>query len=632
MVWDSASVTDGEHKFRLIVTDRRNGSVISVVDNFTIQASNGKKLEPEKPVVTAVAKVDPPKSDIPKAEPPKIEPTKEVASTPKQPAGEPSASSTKQPAETIEKSAPIVITNVPARPVAKQPTTSTVSKTAAKPSGFKWNAASPFSGAVTSITVSGKMMLLGRPNGSLSVVDQDGKSGSQLTPAQSLPRVTSAIQVGESTYWLTTEPYSLCVASHGSQDVEVVDVSIYLPAARGMDWRMGRMDGAAVVWNQRSVWKVTAPEHRLMEVPLPSGLSSVAAGVEFGTETNGEIVAATALAARTDSENETTRSIALWHWRKGGWARERTVTLPTSVSADAPVLIDNGWIVVADSQRVACSPTKGESNEFTLRDWVECGVTPDSLDRVACNESGVWIASRDRLLRLGGDLAQAEAYMPWNSSIGTLSAVTSDGKSIWLATDQGARKLDPAHAERDNGYAGFIRVPLGEGSGGPRTPRERRLAELCEEWQGTPYVWGGSSRKGTDCSGFVMSVFDGIGVSLPHGSDNLRSMKSGAIVKDELQFGDVLVYPGHVALYMGDGRTAETVRGKGVSYGTIWGRRSVVVRRYLGADGPEMDLPSRKGKLGGRRASESSAKSKKSDNSGAKSKASSSKKRNAESD
>ncbi|MCM1569395.1 MAG: NlpC/P60 family protein [Roseburia sp.] len=81
------------------------------------------------------------------------------------------------------------------------------------------------------------------------------------------------------------------------------------------------------------------------------------------------------------------------------------------------------------------------------------------------------------------------------------------------------------------------------------------VAEYALQFVGNPYVYGGSSlTNGTDCSGFVMSVYANFGVSLPHSSSSDRSQGSGVDGLSNAQPGDLICYSGHVALYIGDGQ------------------------------------------------------------------------------
>lgn len=132
------------------------------------------------------------------------------------------------------------------------------------------------------------------------------------------------------------------------------------------------------------------------------------------------------------------------------------------------------------------------------------------------------------------------------------------------------------------GHGIYVRVNSDSPYDGPHMPVHEEMLNIIEDWQGTPYVWGGSSRRGTDCSGFVQSVFRDLGVELPRHSQTMARAPFGEVVFDELRFGDVLVYPypKHVAIYIGEGRTAETVKG-GVGYSNVWRRNRAYVRRFL---------------------------------------------------
>lgn len=75
------------------------------------------------------------------------------------------------------------------------------------------------------------------------------------------------------------------------------------------------------------------------------------------------------------------------------------------------------------------------------------------------------------------------------------------------------------------------------------------------QFVGNPYVYGGTSlTNGTDCSGFVMSVYKNFGVSLPHSSAGDRSVGAAVDGLANAQPGDLVCYSGHVALYIGGGQ------------------------------------------------------------------------------
>lgn len=120
--------------------------------------------------------------------------------------------------------------------------------------------------------------------------------------------------------------------------------------------------------------------------------------------------------------------------------------------------------------------------------------------------------------------------------------------------------------------------------------REMALALL-----GTPYVYGGTSRSGLDCSGFVLQVFGPFGVRLPRQSaDQARAGVS--VEMTDLQAGDLLFFDTegrgrvtHVGIYLGNGTFANANSYKGevaidqFQADRYWAPRYLGARRVLGA-------------------------------------------------
>lgn len=86
-------------------------------------------------------------------------------------------------------------------------------------------------------------------------------------------------------------------------------------------------------------------------------------------------------------------------------------------------------------------------------------------------------------------------------------------------------------------------------------PVGTRAARLARRWLGTPYVWGGSSPRGFDCSGLTSFVYRRLGVTLPHNAAAQWSV-GRPVARNRLRPGDLVFFSGlgHVGLYVGRGR------------------------------------------------------------------------------
>jgi len=87
-------------------------------------------------------------------------------------------------------------------------------------------------------------------------------------------------------------------------------------------------------------------------------------------------------------------------------------------------------------------------------------------------------------------------------------------------------------------------------------PRSADIVEAATLYLGCPYLWGGRSWLGIDCSGLVQNAFRDIAVTVPRDTD----MQEGTIGdrveggrEADLRRGDLLYLPGHVLIYAGDG-------------------------------------------------------------------------------
>ncbi len=76
---------------------------------------------------------------------------------------------------------------------------------------------------------------------------------------------------------------------------------------------------------------------------------------------------------------------------------------------------------------------------------------------------------------------------------------------------------------------------------------------IAMKYLGTPYVYGGSSPRGFDCSGFTQYVYKQAGVNLPRTSGSQTGAGQRVSISN-LKSGDLLYGPGHVGIYIGNGQ------------------------------------------------------------------------------
>lgn len=107
------------------------------------------------------------------------------------------------------------------------------------------------------------------------------------------------------------------------------------------------------------------------------------------------------------------------------------------------------------------------------------------------------------------------------------------------------------------------------------------------KWLGTPYRYGGSSRSGTDCSGFVSTIYAGVGVSLPRRAREMYEVGTPVSLKTIIP-GDLVFFANtagkgitHVGIYTGQSKFIHASTSSGVVYSSL--EQDYYSRHYVGA-------------------------------------------------
>lgn len=137
------------------------------------------------------------------------------------------------------------------------------------------------------------------------------------------------------------------------------------------------------------------------------------------------------------------------------------------------------------------------------------------------------------------------------------AAAAAQAAAARANSSSSSSSYDGGGAGKGGSIAGDYAAGGGKNPGASTGVSGSSVVSYAMQFVGNPYVWGGNSlTNGVDCSGFVHEVYAHFGISTPRYSRAFKSVGQ-AVSFDNIQPGDVVVYPGHVAIYAGGGVIVE---------------------------------------------------------------------------
>jgi cell wall-associated NlpC family hydrolase len=244
--------------------------------------------------------------------------------------------------------------------------------------------------------------------------------------------------------------------------------------------------------------------------------------------------------------------------------------------ASVPVVA--AWTLDVPAITVAAPPEANESGENQDDGVPEAGENGDAADGAAEDESQ--------------DSAE-EPKAPVESKADKAEKAEKEKAAKVKAAKAAKAKAEKAKADEDNSTKAEAR--LGQVGEAPKKASKAEakkkksesadeevsgseVIEVAARYIGSPYLYGGTTPDGFDCSGFTQYVYGQLGINLPHQSERQRH-KGRVVSRAKAKPGDLIWVPGHVSIYAGGNKMIDSSRaGTTVQFRRMWQSNPTFIR------------------------------------------------------